>query len=121
MAAFSRELSDDENLMVRRAATALARMKDPAATLPLIEALITEHKQQVGGGGINPTFSNQGGGGLSMGGRPKIVLRKLKNEPVLTALTLLHPGVNFAYDEERWRAWYVEQTTPKNVNLRRSN
>ena len=40
---------------------------------------------------------------------------------MLTALALLHPGVNFGYDEERWRKWYVEQTTAKNIDLRRDD
>lgn len=113
-------LKNEQNATVHRAAFALAKLKDPAATMPLIDALITEHKEVVGGGGINPSFSNQGGG-LSMGGSPKVVKRKVQNDPVLGALTVLYPGVNFQFDQQAWRRWYSEQFTPKQVNLRRGD
>ncbi len=117
---FIQMLKNEQNATVHRAAFALAKLKDPAATMPLIDALITEHKEVVGGGGINPSFSNQGGG-LSMGGSPKVVKRKIQNDPVLGALTVLYPGVNFQFDQQAWRRWYSEQFTPKQVNLRRSD
>ena len=118
--AFLKVLTDNDNKMVQRAGVALGYMKRPeTTTLPLIEALITEHKHTVGGGGIQPTFGS-GGSGLSMGGKPQVVKEKLKNEPVLHALAALHPGVNFGFDQEKWRAWYVQQNTPRDVNLRRS-
>jgi len=118
--AFIRTLQHEKNGMVHRAAAALARMKDPAATMPLIHALFTVHKQTVGGSGINPTFSNQGGG-LSVGGGPKVMKSTVKNEPVLTALTVIHPGTNFAFDQEAWKRWYIGQMTPQNVSLRRGD
>ena len=102
-----------------RAAAGLARLSDPSATRPLIDALITEHKEVVGGSGINPSFSNQGGG-LSVGGGPKVVKQKKTNEPVLAALTVLNPGVNFGFDQQAWRGWYAQQNTPVSVNLRRN-
>jgi hypothetical protein len=119
--AFIQALEHDQNAMVHRAAAALGRMQDPTATLPLIEALYTEHKQVVGGGGIRPSFSNQGGSGLSVGGRPKVVKRTVKNQPVLRALTMIHDGVNFGFDQAAWKRWYIEQATPQDVNLRRSD
>ena len=106
--------------MVHRAAIALTYLKDPMATRPLIDALITEHKRVVGGDGrISPTFSNQGSG-LSMGGGPKVVKEKVRNEPVLGALNALYPGVNLQYDQAAWRRWYAEQSTPRQISLRRS-
>jgi hypothetical protein len=116
--AFIALLKHTKNPVVHRAAYGLARLQDPAATLPLIDALITEHKDVEGGGGINPTFSNQGSG-LSMGGGPKVVKRKLQNEPVLGALTTLYPGMNFQFDQAAWRRWYAEQSAPAIVSLRR--
>ena len=87
-------LKHDQNAIVNRAAAALATMKDPDATRPLIDALFTEHKRVVGGGGINPAFSEQGSG-LSMGGSPKVVKEKLRNDSVLTALTRDPSGREF--------------------------
>jgi hypothetical protein len=119
--AFLKVLGDNDNKMVQRAGVALGYMKRPeTTTLPLIEALITEHKHTVGGGGIQPSFSSGGGGGLSMGGKPTVVKEKVKNEAILHALAAMHPGVNFGFDQEKWRAWYVLQNTPRDVNLRRS-
>lgn len=85
----------------------------------MIEALVTKHKQQVGGGaGISPVFTPDAGG-LSMGGSPKVVNRDLENPSVLAALTAIHPGVNFGYDKAKWKAWFADSNTPKNVQLRR--
>lgn len=117
---FIKALKHDDNIVVQRAAVALERMNDAEATLPLIEALITEHKQIVGGNSLNPTFSGDGGAGLSMGGGPKVVKKKVQNEAVRRALSTIHPGVNFGFDQPRWRAWYIDQNKPKtSVSLRR--
>jgi hypothetical protein len=117
---FSRALKDDDNIVVNRAGSALGQMSDRDATSALIEALNTEHKITIGGSGITPTFTGDGGGGLSMGGGPKVVKQTMSNEPVRRALVIMYPGVNFAFDEARWRAWYIEQNAPKmNVDLRR--
>jgi len=115
-------LKDPERLMVHRAAIGLARLNAQAATLPLIEALITEHKVLTGSGsgGLSPTFSDQGGG-LTAGGGPKIEEKEFRNEPVLHALTSLHRGVNFGFNQAAWKNWYVAQNVPQKVNLRRSN
>jgi len=117
--AFMKALKDNDNKMVGRAGVALGFMKQPdMTTLPLIDALITEHKYTVGGGGIQPSFGS-GGGGLSMGGKPQTVKQKVNNEAVLHALSGMHQGVNFGFNQEAWRRWYVEQNTPRDVNLRR--
>ncbi|MFM8250433.1 MAG: HEAT repeat domain-containing protein [Planctomycetota bacterium] len=121
--ALCRLLRDENNVVVQRAAVALGRFQDPSATLPLIDALVTKHKQVVSSGGgagsISPTFSADGGGGLSMGGGPKVIQNNVNNEPVLTALQTLHPNVNFGFDEVAWRRWYGEQRSPTVDNLRR--
>jgi len=118
--AFIKGLQHDENKMVLRAAVALGYMKAPDSTLPLIDALITEHKRVIGGGGVKPTFGS-GGGGLSVGGKPQVIKQKMKNEPVLHVLTAMYPGVNFGFDQDAWKKWFVRQNTPQNVNLRRSD
>ncbi|MBP85522.1 MAG: hypothetical protein CMJ64_02210 [Planctomycetaceae bacterium] len=116
---FIKTLEDDNNAMVHRAAIALSHMKNAKmSTLPLIDALITEHKRTVGGGGIQPTFGSGGTGGLSVGGKPKVIKEKHRNEPVLHALVAL-TGANHGFDQAKWKKWYVLQNTPQNVNLRR--
>lgn len=119
--AFIIHLRDPEQVMVHRAAIGLARLNAQSATLPLIDALVTEHKVLTGSGsgGLTPTFSNQGGG-LSAGGGPKIEEKEFNNEPVLQALTAIHRGVNFGFNVAAWKNWYVENNVPQAVNLRRS-
>lgn len=123
--AFARTLKHKDNYMVQRAAVALERLNDPEAIWPLIEALVTEHKYVVGAGSnrITPTFSNRGSG-LSMGGQQKIVTEQKKNDAALRALNYIlnavHPGVNFGFDEQAWKDWYVAEQTPSSLNLRRS-
>jgi hypothetical protein len=115
----------EQNIAVNRAAAALGRLKNPESTLPLIEALVTKHKVVIGGngGGISPTFTNGpggGGGGLGIGGnKPKIELHDKENVVVRDALLAMYPGVNFGFDEARWKQWYDQQMTPTVVSLRR--
>jgi hypothetical protein len=119
---FINALKHKENATVQRAAVALARMRDPRAIVPLIDALTTKHKTLVGPpgppGGIGASFSPTGGGGISMGGKPKIVEQDVRNPAVLQALTAM-TGEYHDYDKAAWKAWYTIANTPQGVNLRR--
>jgi hypothetical protein len=133
--AFSRELKSKDNRRVNRAALCLQRLGDRQATLPLIEALVTEHTFLVtpgggggGGGGLplafgagGPVGAGGGGGlgGLAVGGKPQRVKKNIENKLVRDALTHLNPGVNFLYDVDAWRKWYIDTHTSTNVDLRR--
>ncbi len=123
LVAFSKLLTHKDNSKVIRAAYCLDRLGDQEATLQLIEALVTKHTEWempngAPPGGMSATFGG-GGQGLNMGGRPKAVTKTRPNETVLNALTSLHPGVNYNYDEDGWRRWYAESFTTSDVNLRR--
>jgi hypothetical protein len=127
--AFIAELKSKDNARVNRAADCLNVLGDKDATLPLISALITEHQfkvQQGGGppGSMTTTFSpngGPGGGGLSMGGKPQIIKKKLQNPSVRDALATLYPGINHQYDIDAWRVWYTESQTTSKVDLRRGD
>lgn len=128
-----KESPASKNSRINRAAYCLQRFGDREATLPLINALVTEHfvivnPDQQGGG--QPINFNAGGpvgaggpggglGGLSMGGKPKRVPVKGNNPAVLSALTSLYPGVNFQYDVDDWKRWYTQTLTSTAVDLRR--
>jgi hypothetical protein len=121
-------LTSSDNKLVNRAATGLAILGRPEATLSLINALITEHKFLVTTGGGPGKFNlgfggGPGGGGnsFSAGGQTKMVKTPLKNENVLNALISLYPGTNFGYDMESWKTWYARQRMPVTVRLRRSD
>lgn len=118
----ARRLKDDNNAVINRAAVALGRLGDASVTPALIDSLTTRHKQTVSsGGGMTPSFSSDGGAGLSMGGSPKVLSADLQNSSVLAALASLHPGVGFGYDKLAWKRWYAETQTPRVVDLRRDN
>jgi len=113
-------LRDDNNTIVNRAALVLERFGERGVTPELIDALTTKHKQTLGSGsGITPSFSGDGGAGLSMGGGPKVVVSELQNGAVLAALTALYPGAGFGYDKVLWKRWYAASQTPRVVDLRR--
>jgi hypothetical protein len=124
-----KETHFSSNARINRAAYCLQRLGDKDAALPLIEALVTEHFIVVdpgSGGGGTPINFNSGGppgqgglGGLNVGGKPKKVKGKVNNPFVLGALTSMYPGVNFHYDIDEWRTWYIQEHTSTSVNLRR--
>ncbi len=123
---FVGRLRSKDNVMVNRAGIALGSMKDPSAVGPLIDALVTTHKFKVSStnpGSISTTFGtgpgSSGGGGLSVGGGPKIVTQAMTNQSVLDALVAL-TGVNFNFDERAWKYWYASQKRPENLDARRN-
>jgi hypothetical protein len=125
---FVKGLKSKDNKIVNRSAQCLQRLGDPAATVPLIDALVTTHKFLVTTG--SPGQMAAGFGGSSAGGdglgsfnmgneKPKYISKNLPNDSALNALTSLHQGVNFQFDEPQWKAWYIESHTSPDVNLRR--
>ena len=126
---FVEELKSKDNARVNRAGDCLGYLGDPAATLPLINALVTEHRFMVQQGntppgGMSATFSpsgSPGAGGMSMGGKPQIIKKQLQNPSVRGALMTLYPEAkNNQYDIDAWRAWYTETQTSANIDLRRN-
>ena len=120
---YAKALKHDSNEVVNRAATALAALGDPTAISPLIDALVTEHKQVIGGntsGGQTHSYSMSSDGTFGFGGGgPKVTKVDLKNPDVLTALVKLSRGENFGYAKERWRTWLAAQAKNEQVDLRR--
>jgi hypothetical protein len=125
IAYFVHRLGDKDNAMVNRAGVALGRMKDPSTIRPLIDALITTHKEIVHSGG-NPgstssTFGTRGtpGGGMSFGQKTVVVLHHIQNQDVLNALTGI-TRQNFSFDQRAWKTWYAAQTKAPDVDVRRN-
>lgn len=115
-------LASADNAQVNRAAEALGRLGAAAAVQPLIAALETEHVSVVSDGrapGSTTATFTPSGGGFSMGGGPKRVTVKRRNDRVLEALIAL-TGVNFQWDQAAWRAWLAnERSLPPEYDLRR--
>jgi hypothetical protein len=121
VAYFAGKLRAKDNAIVNLAGAALGRMKDPAAVGPLIEALVTTHKFKIsksgGDNSMSATFGS-GGGGLSVGGGPKIVSKQIPNQSVLDALSAI-TGKNFGFDQAAWRRWQAQQKKPESIDARR--
>jgi hypothetical protein len=122
---FVSKLRAKDNPTVNRAGAALGRMKDPSATGPLIDALVTTHKFKIqtpgGGNSMNASFGSGGSGGgtgLSMNEKPKIVSQQFANQPVLDALVAV-TGQNFTFDKSAWRRWFAAQKKPETIDARR--
>ena len=121
VAVFIGLLSSNDNRLVNRAAIALAQFGDSAATRPLIEALITQHKRVIKPNESNATgaFGN-GGRAFQFGKNKSVVIRwEEKNQDVLAALLVLNQQVNYEFNEERWRMWYARRKVPASFDLRR--
>lgn len=122
---FVKELNSKDNKMVKRAAIGLHVLGAVSATKPLIDALVTSHKfmiQGVPAGQMSPSFSSDGNGGIGgmqAGSKTQIFKRDLQNDEVLSALTALHPGVNFGFDEDAWRRWFMSSKGTIAPDLRR--
>jgi len=123
------KLGDKSNRVINLAAVGLRRVKDPSAVGPLIDALVTTHKFKVtkggGPGSMTTTFGTgpggsgaPGGGGLSMGGKPKIYSLHLRNQAVLDALVTV-TGQNFNFDQRAWKYWYAAQKKTAPLDARR--
>jgi hypothetical protein len=113
-------LKSKDNVVVNRAGYALGRIAEPAAISPLIDALVTTHKYQIEGGPELSAGFGTGGGGLNVGGGgPKIIEKDEQNERVLQALIKLSGNQNFEFDEQAWRAWFVDLQMRQHINSRR--
>lgn len=119
---FIGKLRSSDNVEVNRAAVALRELGDTSAIGPLIEALVTTHRIKISSGnpGQITTSFGTGGTGVSVGGGPVVVTQAVQNRQVLDALEKLTGGVNFGFDQARWRAWYATQRRAENpISARR--
>jgi hypothetical protein len=121
-------LKSKDNVRVNRAAFCLGKLRDKSAIGPLIDALRTTHKfienPDAQPGQMTTTFgrgaSSSGGGGLSVGGGPKVVKMTLENQEVLAALlSLVGNSANFQFDQKAWRVWWAGQRKPILIDARR--
>jgi hypothetical protein len=124
-ALFVKGLKHKENAVVNRAAMGLARMGDPSAVRPLIDALITTHKFVVQTGqegqtttGFARDGNGGGGGGISLGASRQVISQKMRNEAVRDALVTI-AGVNYDFEVNTWLDWYAAQKQERNLNGRR--
>ena len=108
-------LKNPNPLIVNRAGAGLQTLKAEKAIYPLIEAVVTLHKQVVQPKGDN--YNNTGA--MTFGGdKAKVELVPSNNEWVLGALVDL-TGKNFQYDKAAWIQWYASMYAAPVDDLRR--
>jgi hypothetical protein len=113
-------LRSSDNAKVRSAAVALSYFPDPELALPLIDALVTEHKKVIPANErTNVSFNNAGGGGMSTGGKAQTIVMRVENLPVLTLLRQIEGDVNYGYDQVRWRQHIAAKLSGYQGDMRR--
>ncbi|RCS54776.1 HEAT repeat domain-containing protein [Bremerella cremea] len=120
------KLTSSDNETVNRAAIVLGRLKSPASVRPLIDALVTTHKETIQSGGQPGRTTagfGTGGGGMSFGTpKAQVIERDIQNPGVRRALLeVMDEGVDFQYNEDAWKVWYANKKIPLNVDLRRDD
>jgi hypothetical protein len=119
---YVKALKNTDNAIINRAAIGLGALEDKSAIGPLIDVLVTTHKQTIkkGSDQIATTFGTGGNspGGLSVGSRTETITHTVSNNDVRNALARL-AGVNFNFEIERWKAWHAAQRQDAAVNVRR--
>ncbi|GAB5402129.1 MAG: hypothetical protein Aurels2KO_03600 [Aureliella sp.] len=113
LATFVGYLGSPNNPDINRAAYAIAQIDGKVAVLPLIKALVTQHKVVQGGPGMNV-----GNGGLAMG--QKETTENFENDEVLGALTTL-TGRTFGFDKAVWLQWFAQTHAAPAGDLRRDS
>lgn len=112
-------LKSNDNALVQRAASALAYFPDPELALTLVEALITEHKQEIPADQSTSVGFGGNGGGLSTGGKAKVVVTKVQNPQVLSLLRQIEPDANYGFDQNLWRQHFARRLSQYEGDMRR--
>ncbi len=121
IATFVPMLASNKEGTVTAAAAALVEFDpQPRLAMRLVDALVTEHKRVIQPGpGTQVGFSNLGGGGMTTGGKAKVVKRAQKNPDVRSLLKAIEPGVDYGYDQDRWRRYFADKWSVFSGDLRR--
>ncbi|TWU26694.1 hypothetical protein Pla52o_05470 [Novipirellula galeiformis] len=120
VATYVNMLRSPNNRDVLLAARALSYFPKPELASAYINALVTKHTETAAPGpGMQVGTSSSGGGGLAMGGKPKVTTRYLENPPVLTLLKMIEPEADFGYDQLAWRQYFAAKLGRSSGDLRR--
>jgi hypothetical protein len=60
-----------------------------------------------------------GGGGLSTGGSPKVVVERRNNPAALTLVKTIEPDADYGYDEQAWLLHFARERSSFSGDLRR--
>lgn len=118
--AYIQALRSDKVDEINAAGRALAAMRDEVAIMPLIERVVSKHKETIpGSSATNVGFGSGSDGGTTLGNaKPRVIDRSSNNVDVLGALVAI-TGQNFQYDRVAWLNWYNEKYFGAGRDLRR--
>ena len=125
---FRASLARPENHFINRAAAALAYFRDVESIGPVINALVTQHRRTIieGGSQTTASFSSNGNMAFNPGSGPttRVVTDTVENTDVLNALRSLvaDQGINnvdFGFDVDAWKEWYLRQKQVDHFDSRR--
>ncbi len=105
-------LKAKDNQRINHAGIALGELGDKSAIGPLIDALVTVHKEKVQQGGPNtlsPSFDSNGGIGFGAGSKSVVLRHNVQNRGVYEGLLKLAAGTDFGYDARAWSRWHATQ------------
>ena len=104
--------------MIELAARALGDMGGVEAVPELIDVLVLVQTEVIQAPQQGYSFGS-GGSGISQGTPPpRQEIRHYNNQAALSALIRL-TGVNFSFDQARWRVWYRQSQRAPSFDLRR--
>jgi len=113
-------LAHPSNEIVVRAARLIRQIGEDNAVFYLKDVVVTKHVVATGNdpGRTNASFSPDGSlNSFGVGGGPSKRIVEVQNREVLSALREL-TGVDFGYDPEKWKQWYVQNYTVQEPDLR---
>ena len=119
--AFAEFFASKSNADIQLAAQAIGELGGTSMIGELIEVLVTTHTEKnpnaLAPGRMNPTFTSDGGAGLSTGGGPQTITTTRRNDRVLNALKVLTEQ-NLDFNVDRWREWNIMSNTRHDVSVR---
>ncbi|MEM9367774.1 MAG: HEAT repeat domain-containing protein [Planctomycetota bacterium] len=109
---------------VRAAASALQDYADPADAMEYVDALVTVVKKKIqqgpGQGRTQAGFGSGGGlGGFAAGGTVIEKDQRYTNPEVLSLVKSVAPGIDYGYDQQKWRRYFASLMNPPVSDLRR--
>ncbi len=113
-------LAHPSNEIVVRAAKLIRQIGADNAVFYLKDVVVTKHVVATGSdpGRTSASFSPDGSlNSFGVGGGPSKKIVEIQNRDVLAALREL-TGVDFGYDMEKWKQWYVQNYTVQESDLR---
>tara|TARA_A100001391_G_scaffold187751_2_gene157916 strand:- start:420 stop:938 length:519 start_codon:yes stop_codon:yes gene_type:complete len=106
---------------VDAAARALTFFVDPELAFAYVDALVTEKQSQVqvGSGGTQAGFGNNGVSGMSQGASVFTKTSSFKHPAALQLVKAIAPGADYGYDETAWRQYFAALRNPYREDMRR--